>query len=343
MSNPTDPTVPAPGQPAAPWASVVMPIRKCRATVGRSLDALLRQKVPARCEIIFVCDTHDDDSLEVIRHHPLAAKWDCVEIFHPGRGLAQAYNLGWKAARAKYVFNMHSDCYPADDDAMLRLVDQLERDHALAVQPLNGIPQDDWEKMSLWDRVTSAQFRHAKPVPALMGKFDLFSRDALEKLGGFDEERFYSAAEDADMVESLLTTGKLACSDVVVIHAHLHPPSARFSSVLRKHAQVGESFGALVRKHGLSFAFTRRCLPITAVNGLKLFLLIGLFIPPIALYDAALMLLFSIYYARWAMLTRDWRVVLVPFAVALMFSVYALAMVRGYILGRQSFDYLKRK
>src|SRR5580698_4704831 len=88
-----------------PWASMVMPIRKCRATVARSLDSLLCQKVPGPCEIIFVCDKPDDDSLEVIRNHPLVKQWKCTEIFHPGRGLAQAYNLGWRAARAKYIFN----------------------------------------------------------------------------------------------------------------------------------------------------------------------------------------------------------------------------------------------
>jgi len=54
-----------------PWVSVVMPIRKCRATVARSLDSLLRQKVPGQCEMIFVCDMPDDDSLEIIRNHPL--------------------------------------------------------------------------------------------------------------------------------------------------------------------------------------------------------------------------------------------------------------------------------
>jgi len=326
-----------------PWATVVMPLRKCRATVGRSLDALLRQKVPARCEIIFVCDQPDDDSLEVVRGHPLAAKWDFVEIFHPGRGLAQAYNLGWKAARSPYIFNMHSDCYPVDDDAMIRTVNWLECEGALAVQPLNDIPQDDWAKMSFWDRVTSSQFRHAKPSNALMGKFDLIRRDALQRIGGFDEARFFSSAEDADMIEMILGIGKLANSDVLVIHAHLHPPHGAFKSALRKHVQQGEGSGALFRKYCFSLSFFRRAWVIMGLNGLKLILLIGIFIPPISLYAAALMLLLSIYYARWAMLTRDWRVVLIPFAVSLMFAYHALAMVRGFVRGRQSFDYIKAK
>ncbi|MDR3458567.1 MAG: glycosyltransferase family A protein [Verrucomicrobiae bacterium] len=326
-----------------PWASVVMPVRKCRESVGRSLDALLRQKIPARCEIIFVCDQRDDDSLEIIRRHPLRETWGFVEIFHPGRGLAQAYNLGWQAARAPYIFNMHSDCYPADDDAMLRSVNWLEREGALAVQPLNDIPQGDWEVMGFWDRVTSAQFRHAKPAHALMGKFDLIRRAALEKIGGFDEVRFYSAAEDADIVERLCAIGTLASSDVLVIHAHKHPPEAKFKSVLRKHIQLGEGSGALFRKYWHSAGFIRRAWPIIGVNGLKLVLLVGLFLPPVTLYAAGLMLLLSVYYARWAMLSRDWRVVLIPFAVSVMFAFFAVAMVRAFIRGRQSFDYIKAK
>jgi GT2 family glycosyltransferase len=326
-----------------PWATVVMPIRKCRETVARSLDALLRQKVPARCEIIFVSDQPDDDSLSVVRQHPLREHWDFIEISHPGRGLAQAYNLGWKKARSPYIFNMHSDCYPADNDAMIRLVDWLEREGAAGVMPLNDIPQGDWESMSLWDRVTSAQFRHAKPAHALMGKFDLIRREALEKIGGFDEARFFSSAEDADMVELLWAVGKIAMSDVIVIHAHQHPPKSAFKATLRKHMQLGEGTGALFRKYWHSWAFFKRAWPIIGVNVLKLVLLIGIFIPPISLYAAVLMLLLSVYYARWAMLSRDWRVVLIPFAVSLMFAVFAVAMVRAFVRGRQSFDYIKAK
>ena len=318
-----------------------MPVRKCRETVAKSLDALCRQKVPARCEIILVCDRHDDDSLEIIRNHPLAAKWDFVEIFHPGRGTAMACNLGWNAARAPYIFNMHTDCYPVDDDAMTRMVGWLEREGAVAVQPLVDIPQGDWATMSLWDRVSSSQFRYAKPSNNLMGKFDLIRRSALEKVGGYDDFHFFSAADDADMVERLSAIGKIASSDVVVIHAHQHPLESRFTGSLRKHTQSGEGFGALLRKYWRAPAFLHRAWVIIALNLLKLALLVGCFIPPVTIYALLLMLLLSAYYARWALLSRDWRVVLVPFAVSVMFALFAIAMVYGFFRGRQSFDYIK--
>ncbi len=141
--------------------------------------------------------------------------------------------------------------------------------------------------------------------------------------------------------------GKIAFSDVVVIHAHQHPPDAAFISTLRKHAQGGEGAGALFRKYWCSVPFLRRAWLIVGLNALKLMLLagifIGLFFPLIGLGSLALMLLLSSYYARWAMLMKDWRVVLVPFAVALMFSFSAVAMTRAFIRGRQSFDYIKQK
>jgi GT2 family glycosyltransferase len=305
---------------------------------------LYRQKLPWWSEVIFVCDTIKDDTLELIHNHPLAKKWEVLEIKKPGRGLAEGYNLGWRAARSNFVFFMHSDCYPADDDAMIRQVQWLEKDDSLAVQPLVDIPQGDWDAMSFWDRVTSSQFRHAKPNNALMGKFDLIRRDALEKIGGFDEKCFFSAAEDADIMEMLLSMGRVASADVMVIHAHKHPPASKFVSVLRKHAQYGEGTGAMLRKHGLAWALARRAFPVTAVNALKLILLIGIFVPywPVSVGSIVLMLSLAIYYGRWAMLSRDWRVVLIPFAVSLMFSVYALSMVKGFILGRQTFGYHKR-
>ena len=167
--------------------------------------------------------------------------------------------------------------------------------------------------------------------------------DALEKINGFDEVRFFSSAEDADIVERICAIGKLVSSDVLAIHAHKHPPDAKFKGVLRKHVQQGEGSGALFRKYWYSANFIRRAWPIIGVNGLKLVLLIGLFIPPITLYAAAGMLGLSILYARHAMLTRDWRVVLIPFAVSLMFACFAVAMVWAFIRGRQSFDYIKAK
>ena len=331
-------------QKPAPWVSIVIPIHNCQATIGKALDGLYRQKVPAACEIIFLRDYITDNTLEMVHSHPVTSLWDTVELDRPGSGLATAYNLGWRAARSRYVLFMHPDCYPADDDAMQRQVDCLERENVLAVGPLIDIPQNDWESMSFWDRVTSAQFRHAKPAIGLSGKFDLFRREVLERLGGFDEVHFFSSAEDADMAQRLREIGKFAYSDVVVVHAHVHPPSARFASTLRKQAQVGEGAGAMIRKHGLKWALASHTYYITAINGVKLVLLIGIFVPilPVSLTSLALMLLFATYYGRWAFLTRDWRVVLIPFAVSLMFSVYAVSMVRGFVLGRQSFHYAKR-
>ena len=329
-----------------PWASVVMPIHSCRNTIPKALDGLYRQKTPGRCEVIFVCDTIKDDTLEIIHNHPLSKRWEMVEISKPGRGLAEGYNIGWRAARSNLVFYMHSDCYPVADDAMLQMLAWLERENALAVMPLIDIPQNDWDSMNFWDRVTSSQFRHAKPAHGLSGKFDLFRRDGLEKIGGFDEKRFFSASEDADMVEQVNKAGKLAASDVVVIHAHLHPPESRFISVLRKQAQYGEGGGALLRKNIGSFDFLRRAFVILALNGLKLTLFIGLFLWPISwiipVCSLGLLLLLSAYYGRWAMLTPDWRSPFIPFAVSLMFSINALSMVRGFIQGRQSFHYHKR-
>src|ERR1700690_4490543 len=130
-----------------PWISIVIPIHSCRATIKRALDGLHRQVVPARCEIILICDTIRDDTLEIIDAHPLTLLWDMVKINQPGRGLAAAYNSGWRAARSQYILNMHPDCYPRDNDAMLRMVALLESENALAVQPLVDIPQNDWEGM----------------------------------------------------------------------------------------------------------------------------------------------------------------------------------------------------
>lgn len=322
------------------WISVVIPLRDSRKSIGKALDGLHHQKLAGRCELILVCDLIHDDTLELIHNHPLAKDWSVVEITKPGRGLAEGYNLGWKAARAPQVLFMHSDCYPIADDAMLQMCETLRRESAVAVKPLVATPDGDWETMSFWDRVTSARFYPARPEHNLLGKFDLFDRAALEKIDGFDQQRFLSSTEDADITVRLLAIGKIVAADVVVIHAHLHPPEAKFKAVLRKQGQTGEGFGALVRKHGLVFAFTGGMLPVTAINLLKLVLPIAVFIPPVSLYAAILLALLSLYYVRWAVFTADWRVVVLPVAIPLIFLAYGVATIRGYCRGRQAFDYV---
>lgn len=167
-------------------------LRKCRTTVGRSLDALLRQQVPARCEIVFVFNSYHeaDDSAEAVHAHPLLSKWEAVEISGPGSGLAGSYILAGKPRDPNTSCSCTLIAIRFAGDALRRMVECLERNDVMAVEPLISIPQNDWKMMSFWDRVTSSQYRHAKFSNGFSGKFDMFRRDVLIKLGGYDDEFF---------------------------------------------------------------------------------------------------------------------------------------------------------
>ena len=74
------------------------------------LDALARQTIRDRVEVIVVDDGPDDATAEV------AGRYDVRLIRHPqNRGLAAARNTGIEAATAPVVAFTDDDCVPADD------------------------------------------------------------------------------------------------------------------------------------------------------------------------------------------------------------------------------------
>jgi hypothetical protein len=89
----------------------------------------------------------------------------------------------------------------------------------------------------------------------------------------------------------------------------------------------------LLRKYMLLPEYIRRAYVIVGLNALKLVLFAGVFIPPVSLYSLVLLLVLAIYNTHWAMFSREWRVVLVPFAVSLMFGFFAVAMARAFVRG----------
>jgi hypothetical protein len=95
---------------------------------------------------------------------------------------------------------------------------------------------------------------------------------------------------------------------------------------------LGEGTGALLCKYWRFAFFLRRYYLLIGFNSLKLIFLVGIFVPPVSAYFAILMLLHATYYSR-AMLSRDWRVSLIPFAVSLMFAVFAVSMAKPFLLG----------
>jgi hypothetical protein len=161
----------------------------------------------------------------------------------------------------------------------------------------------------------------------------------MESIDGYDEKRFFSAGEDIDITVRLSRIGIVARSNVTVVHGHEHPKQSTIKYILRKQCQLGQGFGALIRKHGFRLCRNRETRFLFALHGLKLFLLTGLLIPYLRLPCLLGLLLMIALYSGKALALKDRRVVFIPIVVLAQFLSFLGATVGGFVAGRQMSDY----
>jgi glycosyltransferase involved in cell wall biosynthesis len=187
--------------------------------VARCLDALARQSIADRVEVVVVDDGSTDDTAAV------AQARGAVTIRHPvNRGLSAARNTGLHAASAPVVGFLDDDCEPEPDwaqrllgvyaDGVLGvggavesygppswLARYLHRRNPLAPLELgleqgNGIAyRFGLYLKGLWDVSEPSGLRE---VFSLVGANMSYRRAALVEVGGFDE-RFTFGAEELDL------------------------------------------------------------------------------------------------------------------------------------------------
>lgn len=321
--------------------SIIIPLCNGSQTIGRTLDSLERQVWNGELEVLLIDDRSTDDSVKLASTHSLARRVPVRIVPNIRGGTSGGCNLGIEKARYEYLIIMHQDCYVPSPTAVSDLMAPFSDASVVGVMSLNELPEIDWCKMSFWDKVANARYVGQADY-GFGGKFDGLRRSAVQRIGGFDTQRFFSAGDDWDLLIRLSAIGKVIRSSASVIHAHCYPPNAQLISLFRKQIQLGQGFGAVIRK-----SFPR--LPGIAywqtflVHVVKLGLCVLLLVPPCALPSFLLLLIMSIAYSWRALFVRDGRVLLVPFVTMIQFVVFSGSFLIGLLYGRQRFDYAIRR
>jgi len=319
--------------------SVVIPARNMQATIARTLDSLCIQEIDLPVEVIVVDNASTDDTVVIARQHPIGRKWPLrVIVKEHVSSLSSSYNQGWKTASFNYVVLMHSDCYVTNSDALSKMVSPMMEDEAVvAVQSRTTVPVGEWGRLGFWDRVSAARYM-GHESHAFGGRFDGLRRSAMAEIGGFDAERFFSAGEDVDLYVRLSAIGRIVPAEVRVVHGHEHPKDSTVKYMLRKQWQLGEGLGAIWRIHGWRLV-RYGVLMFTCGHVVKALLLVLLVVPPVSLYAAVILLAMALAYSWRALLVPDWRIALMPFVNIAQFAAVVGGAVRGYVNGRQNFNY----
>ncbi len=154
--------------------SVVIPARDAAATIGRTLEAVLRQRIEGGLEVIVVDDGSSDDTAAVAR----SVSTQIRVVAQPASGPARARNRGAAEAAAPVLAFTDADCFPAPGwlEAGLAAIEEADLVQG-AVAPDPGAPRHPVDR-TLWVVKESGLYETA----------NLFvRRAAFERLGGFED------------------------------------------------------------------------------------------------------------------------------------------------------------
>jgi len=181
------------------------------------LEALARQDFPREKFEVLVCDDGSTEDLrsvaELPRGHALADReLDVIYLRQPQLGPASARNLGIRNARASIIAMTDSDTIPAPD-WLSKLVAALD-----ANPNASGVEGKVIAK-------NAGEFDPIGEGPSnLEGGVFLtcncaYRRDALDRVGGFDESFPYPAYEDTDLAARVTEIGTIVWQpEAVVFH-----------------------------------------------------------------------------------------------------------------------------
>jgi GT2 family glycosyltransferase len=215
-----------------PELSVVVPTYRRRDALPRTLDALERQTAARdEFEVIVVDDPVEDDSQAVAAAIGAERRALAVRHLHrDARGVSAARNAGWRAAHAPLVLFIGDDILPAPrtleehlawhrrhPEDEVGVLGRVEWASELQVTPFMR-----WLERGIQFDYGSLR-EHEAPWTHFYTSNVSVKRTMLERIDGFDEERFPFLYEDLDVGRRLSEHGFRLLYNPAALGEHLHP------------------------------------------------------------------------------------------------------------------------
>jgi GT2 family glycosyltransferase len=249
--------------------------------------------------------------------------------------LSGDYNHAAKHATGEYLLLMQQDCLPARDTD---LEDNLKcmTPNRVAVTSSVTLPRENWEQYNFWGQALMARWVGTYHQ-GISGKFDLIRAEVFRRIGGYDTKNFSFAGEDMDLFMRLSEQGEVWVAPTQVLHLHAQSQQTRCRDLFKKHFQLAESFGALVRKWGLKLTRIPYASHLSHHVGKFLYLLLPVFLLYPRYLLIYLLLVSNISNPAFLRLpsARKWLFLVINPALYL---TGAFATVKGFITGRQRYS-----
>lgn len=183
--------------------SIVVPVYNDEDTIEISLRTLIKQTYFAK-EIIVIDDGSTDETPKVLSR--MAEMYPIRVFYREHKGITASRNNGFKLAEGEIVFFAEADAI-YDKDYLKKAVEVLSSSSELGGVCLTGAP---WITKSTFvtrcidveNRIQRKLLREGKMAPFYSW---VFTKKALEKVGGFDERLFQG--EDKDVFRRIKKEG----------------------------------------------------------------------------------------------------------------------------------------
>ena len=195
--------------------TLVIPGRNASKTIRPCLEAVTPFVESGQLdEIIFVDDGSTDDTREIVAEFPVT----CVKGL--GRGPGSARNLGWQTAKTDLVWFVDSDCV-SEPNALAPLLARFDDEKTGGVSGSYGNMRPDSLLACLIHEEIIARHRRMPKVVNFLATFNVvYRREALERVGGFDER--FLKGQDAELSWRVMEAGYTLGFELDSRVAHFH-------------------------------------------------------------------------------------------------------------------------
>jgi GT2 family glycosyltransferase len=222
-------------------ATVVVPTRDRRESLGRTLRALARQRTDRAWELVVV----DDGSEPPLPANLPEAPPSTRVLRGEGRGPARARNLGWRAAQGAVVLFTDDDVEPGPDWVESALAYLAAEPAAVGVEgPTVSPPYNRLREMSV----------ESDAAGGYLTANLAFRRDALTELDGFHEGFPFPHCEDYDLAYRAARLGPIGFAPGMSV---LHHPRALSAAELGRRGRYAASEMLLFQRHRERFGRAR--------------------------------------------------------------------------------------
>jgi len=311
-----------------------MPIYNGETTLEEVFEHLEKQHSKKLIKhIFFINDNSTDKSLELLEEYKKTSSYSCSIITNKTNiGLANGYNLGINLAETALVITMHQDIVLRDLDSFEKIIKPFETNGKIgASYPTLLHPEDVWLSYNFWQRAMFSRFVGRK-IPLLSGKFDCFSKSALNEIGLFDSKTFRTAGEDGDIKKRFAKAGyEMVQSNLEVVHVHNREKNFDYKKLLKKESQIAEAQGVLLRKYGA------HSIPNFLAAFFRQILLIAILLPFINIFAALLIIIYCFAYSikLYKKPPFDVKLFVLPIVNFVALPLALFFSLRGFITAKQ--------